>query len=867
MLAQEVGHTRKVIERLDASNDLGSRPLSHMDSIMDNLSIVMGDGLLKHLTSMEHYLLVTAVHLHDIGLSPLYRERLSDETWPVDMTESDIIREHQLIGGAITRAFFLDFGIRDETTAFHVSRIIEGHRRANLLDRERFTLDGKVRRQNVNVALLASLLRIADALDTTLIGKGPVLLEHIEMKEDLPEDIWDGVATWEGMELVGEPTPQLNIHARCTDPRVHRTLKRWENWLGRELDVLTELLPRDRDLAGTVPTSAHIDIEPEGYTPFDFRFSLQESEIVNLLMGERLYKRAEESVRELIKNGVDACRLRAEMESRSGDDGYEPDISIELLDDRQTLVVEDNGTGMDEHIIERYFTKLGRSFYRSSDFTENYGMAPVGELGIGILSCFMVARKIEVETRTDVSDPLVVEIDDLTEYFFVSPGSREERGTRITLHLKPGVGERLDLIREVGHYTRHLEIPIHVKVPKRPRRTYKDDGFRLRTGDVLTPSIVKMYGLRFKTYRIDEDYAEGVLGTLMEDDPEMGSTPVKLSRYINQDTMEETVHLSNEGIFVGNLPVLPPIYHLYSDINLKNNPIELNLARNDLVRNERFSAFQDRLEKDLLDRMTDHLRKLVNNANTAGVEPYRAVDAFFEANLDINGVKDMQRRNEDPGLSDGFWTFIKRNFQFKMFTKSTIMYMRHSEVRSGRRRSMTLVDGLGRLTDDHIIQLIKGCDGFDRRGLFVISGHLTEFFAKQIFGEIDHRFLGSFLEMERSDEMEGMLPPEWELVRFRNYGTKRMIEFWDYSTATLNRDHPFIELIIKHKRRIEPKRFLVAGFFRMLEYTLKRGFETVKKNQREILDWMVSEGLITSAELRKYIIQKKDLPPHVFLGR
>jgi HSP90 family molecular chaperone len=99
---------------------------------------------------------------------------------------------------------------------------------------------------------------------------------------------------------------------------------------------------------------------------------------------------------------------------------------FELTPNRDRLIVSDNGAGMDEDIIERYFTKIGESFYRSSEFLEqDLGFTPVSELGIGFLSCFMIADKVVVETKTDDSSPLLMYIGEISNYFFVWEGKKK----------------------------------------------------------------------------------------------------------------------------------------------------------------------------------------------------------------------------------------------------------------------------------------------------------------------------------------------------------------------------------------------------------------------------------------------------------
>lgn len=51
---------------------------------------------------------------------------------------------------------------------------------------------------------------------------------------------------------------------------------------------------------------------------------------------------------------------------------------------------------MDQYIIDNYYSKVGTSFYKSTDFytlksETKADFTPTSRFGIGILSCFMVA--------------------------------------------------------------------------------------------------------------------------------------------------------------------------------------------------------------------------------------------------------------------------------------------------------------------------------------------------------------------------------------------------------------------------------------------------------------------------------------------
>jgi HSP90 family molecular chaperone len=96
------------------------------------------------------------------------------------------------------------------------------------------------------------------------------------------------------------------------------------------------------------------------------------------------------------------------------------------------IIVEDNGIGMDDHVIENYFMRIGKSYYQSRDFKkESIQFSPISVFGIGILSCFMMADRIEVDTLKEGKAPRKVEIENYSDYFVTRSGSRTEPGTTI----------------------------------------------------------------------------------------------------------------------------------------------------------------------------------------------------------------------------------------------------------------------------------------------------------------------------------------------------------------------------------------------------------------------------------------------------
>jgi hypothetical protein len=139
--------------------------------------------------------------------------------------------------------------------------------------------------------------------------------------------------------------------------------------------------------------------------------------------------------------------LRQAQEQKWGNP-YIPEISVKYYkyEDDFVLEVSDNGTGMDQYIIDNYYSKIGSSFYKSADFyslksESNADFFPTSRFGIGILSCFMVADTLWVDTKRvyaphKSSEALNVTVEGQESIFLIKEGEREMPGTTTKLFLR-----------------------------------------------------------------------------------------------------------------------------------------------------------------------------------------------------------------------------------------------------------------------------------------------------------------------------------------------------------------------------------------------------------------------------------------------
>jgi len=100
-------------------------------------------------------------------------------------------------------------------------------------------------------------------------------------------------------------------------------------------------------------------------------------------MGLGMYSKYPKAISELIVNGYDA------------DANY---VSVSIQPSQDTIIIEDNGEGMDEHDIREGYMFLGSEQKRAITHTAIYHRLPIGNKGIGKLAGFGIARRIEVKT-------------------------------------------------------------------------------------------------------------------------------------------------------------------------------------------------------------------------------------------------------------------------------------------------------------------------------------------------------------------------------------------------------------------------------------------------------------------------------------
>ena len=188
-----------------------------------------------------------------------------------------------------------------------------------------------------------------------------------------------------------------------------------------------------------------------------------------------LYSDHEIFLRELVSNAVDATQKIKRLASLGHYNKELGELKIKVAVDKtaKTITVSDNGIGMTADEIKKYINQV--AFSGATEFLEKFKEAHdaneiIGRFGLGFYSAFMVAEKVEIQTRSyqEGAEPARWTCDGSTE-FEIGEGSRTDRGTDVILYINADSEEFLEEHRISGilnKYAKFLPVPVQFGTKK-----------------------------------------------------------------------------------------------------------------------------------------------------------------------------------------------------------------------------------------------------------------------------------------------------------------------------------------------------------------------------------------------------------------
>ena len=247
-------------------------------------------------------------------------------------------------------------------------------------------------------------------------------------------------------------------------------------------------------------------------------FKAEIAQMLDLVVNS-LYSKKEIFLRELVSNASDAidkAKFKALTDAALAAENPEWGIEIAVDVGAGTLMVSDNGIGMDLEELERNLGTIassGTKAFRQALKEDKGADMPelIGQFGVGFYAAFMVADKVRVVSRRRGGEGAFMWESDMTGGYTVGESERDGFGTSVMLHLRDAHKEFLDewRIRElIKKYSDFIAYPVKFRRIDVPADEKEEDRKRREESESKALNTMTALWKRAKKDVKDEEYAE-----------------------------------------------------------------------------------------------------------------------------------------------------------------------------------------------------------------------------------------------------------------------------------------------------------------------------------------------------------------------
>ncbi len=545
----------KIAEGLSAIRTSGffrtytDHSITHCDQMFSILSWLIPQPVQASLTDVECALLTMSVYLHDFGMLATNQEfenRATNETFrrfEQNYTQSyDTASRPDIDHSTFDHFLFEEFvrhthgqRIFEWLSSGHANGAIQGdeisgilhsteknfrhylgvicrsHHLTNLHDRTSYPLEfrfGNRVEDQANIQFLAVCLRMADILHMSRDRTPSLEFRLISPRNPISAREWAKQLQVSGVCPSSIDPSEILVNAVCTDHRMYFYLRDFVAVADAELQQCRAWLD---SVPAPIASRYHFKvrrvsdqgIHAHGFIAERFELHLDQPRVIDLLMGHNLYGDSKVAIRELIQNSIDAVRVR-----RIEEPMHNSKLRLVFNTASRTLTVTDNGIGMTLDVIRQHFLRVGDSYYRSSEFRRRCpGYTSISQFGIGFLTAFMIAERVEVLTYAPrySSKAIKIVLEDIYDLFAATEIASDDPsatpvaggGTHITLSLRKDITFE-KLAEEVSRWLVFLEFAIEVVVDDSPPQYVH--GIKGQTPDDIGDDIKKLCAEPYEDY-------------------------------------------------------------------------------------------------------------------------------------------------------------------------------------------------------------------------------------------------------------------------------------------------------------------------------------------------------------------------------
>lgn len=432
-----------------------------------------------------------------------------------------------------------------------------------------------------------------------------------------------------------------------------------------------------------------------------------------------LYSDHEIFLRELVSNAVDASQKLKRLASigeYQGEIGDELAVTVTLNKDAKTITISDAGIGMNADEIKKYINQI--AFSGATEFVEKFKdkgdirSEIIGNFGLGFYSAFMVAEKVEINTRSYRNeDESARWICDGSTEFEISAGDRPTRGTDIILHIAPESEEFLDKYRLETILRKYCSfLPVTIKLEDEVINETKP-AWTKSPSELTDADYIAFYQKLYPTagdplfwIHLNVDYPFNLTGILYF--PKVGNS---------FEVQKDKIQLYSRQVFITDevKDVVPEFLMLLQGV-IDSPDIPLNVSRSFLQADSNVKKISGYITRKVADKLSD----LFKNDRKAYEEKWDNIGLFVK--YGIVSEPDFAKRSNDFTLlkntSNEYFTLNEYKdkvgpLQTGKEDKLVILYAsdankQHLFIQTANKRGydVLLMDSL---VDSHFIQYLE----------------------------------------------------------------------------------------------------------------------------------------------------------------
>ena len=366
------------------------------------------------------------------------------------------------------------------------------------------------------------------------------------------------------------------------------------------------------------------------------QFKAESKKLLDLMINS-IYTNKEIFLRELISNASDAIDkiyYKSLTDSSILVDKEKLEINLSVDKEKRTITIEDNGIGMNKEELESNLGTIAKSgslaFKNENEKKEDIDI--IGQFGVGFYSSFMVAKKIEVISKSYKEEQAYKWESEGAQGYSIEEADKKDVGTKIILYLRDNTeDEDYDQFLEeykikeiVKTYSDYIRYPIKMKVVRKELKEGSKDEYIEKTEVETLNSMVPLWK-KPKNDIKEEEYNSFYMNKFGDFEPAMKVIHASIEGGINYSMLlyipshapfdfytkeyEKGLQLYSNGVLImDKCAELLPDYFSFVKGLVDSSDLSLNISREILQQDRQLRTIEKSIEKKIKNELKSMLK-------------------------------------------------------------------------------------------------------------------------------------------------------------------------------------------------------------------------------------------------------------------